>query len=102
MAERKVRAADVVKRAHEQLATLTGRQAEAVLGVERDRDGDGDGDRKAKGWKVTFEMLELRRVPSTTDLLGCYEVRLDDDGELLEYHRTRRYQRGQADEGDAR
>ena len=48
------------------------------------------------GWKVTVEIVELRRVPSSTDLLGCYVVTLDDDGELVGYERTRRYQRGQA------
>jgi hypothetical protein len=66
------------------LAELTGRQPENVLGLRRDDDG----------WKVMVEMLELSRVPNSTDLLGCYVVSLDDDGELLGYERTRRYQRG--------
>ncbi|MEA2126892.1 MAG: hypothetical protein QOI80_3674 [Solirubrobacteraceae bacterium] len=91
MAE-KVRATDVVQKARRQLSELTGRDAENVLGVER-LDGDDD------GWRVTLELLELSRVPNTMDLLGCYVVRLDDDGELVEYSRTRRYARGQADEG---
>jgi hypothetical protein len=95
MAESKVKAADVVKQARRQLAELTGRQPEAVLGIERNGNGDGDGD---DGWKVTMEMLEMRRVPNSTDLLGCYEVTLDGDGDLLEYRRTRRYARGQPDE----
>ena len=42
--------------------------------------------------------LELLRIPDTTSLLATYEVRLDADGELLEYYRTRRYRRGAADE----
>ena len=95
MAETKVKAADVVKHARRQLAELTGRQPEAVLGVERNGNGDD-------GWKVTMEMLEMRRVPNSTDLLGCYEVTLDGDGDLLEYRRTRRYTRGQPDDGEAR
>src|SRR3954470_2775620 len=95
MAETKVKAADVVKHARRQLAELTGRQPEAVLGVGRNGNGDD-------GWKVTMEMLEMRRVPNSTDLLGCYEVTLDGDGDLLEYRRTRRYARGQADDGEAR
>ena len=45
-----------------------------------------------------MEMLELQRVPNSTDLMGCYVVKLDGDGDLLEYKRTRRYQRGQPDE----
>ena len=89
MAE-KIRASDIVQKARRQLTELTGREAEGVLGVERDDDD---------GWRVTVEVLELSRVPNSTDLLGCYVVRLDGDGDLLEYQRTRRYARGQADEG---
>ena len=85
----KKRAAEVVREARQQLTELTGRQAEAVLGIERDED---------EGWQVTLEVLELQRVPSTTDLLGCYVVHVDDEGELVEYQRTRRYMRGQPDE----
>ena len=39
--------------------------------------------------------VELTRVPNSTDLLGCYVVALDGDGELVGYERVRRYQRGQ-------
>ncbi|MCW3063638.1 MAG: gas vesicle synthesis protein [Solirubrobacterales bacterium] len=88
MAERKANIAEIAQRARRQLAELTGRPPEAVLGVERD---DG-------GWKVEVETLELQRVPSTTDLLASYVLKLDDDGELVEYHRERRYMRGQPDE----
>jgi hypothetical protein len=83
------KAADIVRKAREQLTELTGREAENVLGVERDEDD---------GWKVTVEVLELERVPNTMDLLGAYELRLDGGGDLLEYSRTRRYARGQADD----
>jgi hypothetical protein len=57
-----------------------------VLGLRKDDDG----------WKVMVEVVELSRVPNSTDLLGCYLATLDDDGELLGYERVRRYQRGQA------
>jgi hypothetical protein len=92
MAETRTKATDVVKQAVKQLVEITGRTPEAVLGVERNGDGNGD------GWKVTIEVLEMQRVPNSTDLLGSYVVKLDDDGELVEYKRTRRYQRGQSDE----
>ena len=42
---------------------------------------------------------ELERVPNTTDVMATYVVQLDDGGGLLGYKRTRRYQRGQAEEG---
>jgi predicted deacylase len=68
------------------LSELTGRRVESVLGLHRDDDG----------WKVMLEVLELSRVPTSTDLLGSYAVSVDDDGELVGYERTGRYQRGQS------
>ena len=49
------------------------------------------------GWAVDVEVIEDRRVPSSTDMLALYEVVLDLDGELLSYRRTRRYSRGAGD-----
>jgi hypothetical protein len=78
--------AELARAARAQLGELTGRPAESVLGLRKDDDG----------WKVTVEVVELSRVPNSTDLLGCYVVTLDDDGELTGYERVRRYQRGHA------
>ena len=39
-------------------------------------------------------MLELSRIPNTTDVLATYEVEVDSDGELMEYRRVHRYVRG--------
>lgn len=83
------KAVDAVRAAAEQFIELTGRRPTSVLGVDRDDDG----------WKVTFEVVELERIPNSTDLLGAYCVRVDDDGDLVGYERTHRYQRGQADGG---
>jgi hypothetical protein len=84
----KVAATDIVKRAVQQVGALTGKPIEGVLGLRRDDDG----------WQVTVELVELRRVPDSTDVLGAYDVALDRDGELLEYRRTRRYYRSQVEE----
>jgi hypothetical protein len=77
----------LVRRAKEQLAALVGREPEAVTSVEHDGDG----------WRIALEVVELERVPNSTDVLATYEVRLDDDGDLEEYARVRRYSRSQAD-----
>jgi hypothetical protein len=79
---------ELVKDAAQQLAVLTGRRPEKVLGLEQ---GDN------KGLRVSFELVELERIPHSTDLLGCYVVEVDDDGDLVSYERKHRYQRGQAD-----
>jgi hypothetical protein len=55
-------------------------------------------ERTEDGWSVQIEVLELRRVPTTTDLLALYEVRTDGRGELTGYRRLRRYARGAADD----
>lgn len=51
------------------------------------------------GWLVTVEVLELARVPDTTDVLASYQVELGAGGEPRAYRRTRRYHRGWVGEG---
>lgn len=41
------------------------------------------------GWKVIVELVERAAVPDTMDLLGVYEVQLDQTGELTGYERVR-------------
>ena len=79
---------EAVREAREQLAELIGRPVEQVLGMERDEDG----------WSVTVQVVELQRIPNSTDVLGCYRVDVDSDGEVVGYRRLRRYNRSQADE----
>ena len=59
-------------------------EAEGVTGLERTDDG----------WKVQVEVVEVRRIPDTTDVLALYEVEVDEHGELEGYRRVRRYTRG--------
>jgi hypothetical protein len=45
--------------------------------------------RTEEGWQITLELIERVAVPDTMDLLGVYEVRLDHEGGMLGYERTR-------------
>jgi hypothetical protein len=63
---------------------LTGYQPEAVTALEWD----------GEFWQVTVDVLELARIPSTTDIIGSYAVTLDESGTLRGYRRARRFQRG--------
>ena len=81
-------AAQVARSAAQQLLELTGKQAEGVTGLSRSDDG----------WTVQVEVVEVRRIPDTTDVLALYEVSVDEDGELESYKRLRRYTRGSARE----
>ena len=69
-----------------QLLEMTGRDAEGVVGLEKTEDG----------WRVEVEVLEVRRIPETTDVLALYELTVDGDGDLEGYRRLRRYTRGAA------
>ena len=80
-------AADAVLRARAALSELLGRRVESVLGIERDHNN----------WVATVQVVEMARIPNTTDVLGDYETVLDNKGDVLRYHRTRRYHRGQVD-----
>jgi hypothetical protein len=81
---------EAVEHALSEAADLLGRPIESVLGLESDDEN--------KGWKVTLEVVELERIPRTTDVLGAYVISIDEGGELTGYHRERRYYRNQADE----
>jgi hypothetical protein len=80
----------VARSAAEQLAELTGREPECVVGIES---------LDHTGWRVDLEVLESRRIPDSTDVLAIYEVEVDTSGELLGYHRSRRYIRGRGGDG---
>jgi hypothetical protein len=79
---------EAVKRARHHVHGLTGKEAEAVVGLEKGDDG----------WTVLLDVVELRRVPNTTDVLATYEVELDVDGELTGCRRVHRYSRGSTEE----
>jgi gas vesicle protein GvpO len=50
--------------------------------------------RSDDGWRVHVEVVELRRIPETTDMMALYEVDADEHGSLESYRRLRRYVRG--------
>ena len=72
------------QKARAQLEELTGCACEGVSGLTR----------TDTGWRVTIDVLELERVPRTTDLLASYAVEVDNHGELVGYERVARYCRG--------
>jgi Gas vesicle synthesis protein GvpO len=67
---------------------LTGYDPEAVTGLEWD----------GEFWQVTVDVLELSRIPNTTDVLASYVVQLDEGGTLRGLRRAKRFQRGHASE----
>jgi len=85
---KRMKGSQVAAAAAEQFAELSSRTVEGVTGLHRTDDG----------WVVELDVLELRRVPETTDVLATYEVTVDSSGELEGYRRAHRYVRGQAED----
>ncbi|NPV63351.1 MAG: hypothetical protein HPY61_12135 [Methanotrichaceae archaeon] len=56
---------------------LLRKKVEGVVGVTGD---DG-------GWIAEVEVLEKKIVPDTQDIIGRYEMKFDNSGELLGYKR---------------
>lgn len=84
----KLSAAELSAAALTTVRELTGYEPEAVTAFEWD----------GELWQVTVDVLELSRIPNTTDVMGSYAVKLDEDGTLRGYRRVRRFQRGHASE----
>jgi hypothetical protein len=80
---------EVLRAGRDAFASIFGREPESVSGVEK---VDG-------GWRLVVEVTELERIPQSTSVMASYEVRLNDQGDVEGYRRTRRYYRNQAGEG---
>src|SRR5215475_6632604 len=74
----------------EQISELTGKEVGGVTSVEP----------VDEGWMVGVEVIEDKRIPSSTDMLAVYQADLDETGQLRSYRRQRRYSRGSGDSSD--
>src|SRR5436305_8629353 len=78
-------AQDAVALAKAQLLEMTGKSCESVSGLHRTREG----------WTIRLDVVELERIPQSTDIMASYQVELDQRGELMQYERVARYYRNQ-------
>lgn len=76
----------IARAAVEQLAEISGADADSISGLERTEDG----------WLVRVEVVEVQRIPDSTSVMASYHVVVDGDGTLQSYHRDHRYYRNQA------
>lgn len=77
----------IAERAKAQLATATNLEPLLVSGA----------DKEADGWRLTVEMLELDRIPESHGVVGSYDVRLTNEGDLVTWHRTGLRRRDETD-----
>ena len=57
--------------------TLFNKKVDSIVSISKD----------GEGWMVESEILERRAIPDTQDILGKYEMKFDDGGELQSYRR---------------
>jgi len=79
---------EIIKKAQEDFARLSKLPVNAVIGLSKTEEG----------WAVSLEALERKAIPDTMDVLGLYEVRLDDEGNLLDFQRKKLRKRGETQE----
>jgi len=70
---------ELAERARQQLAQVTGFKPVAVVGSFKD----------AEGWHVSVDMLEMTRLPESTDVLGTYLVLMDEEGDMVKFEKKR-------------
>jgi len=82
----------LVEQAKSQLAEVTGLKPITVTGTFKDE----------QGWHVALDMLEMSRIPPATDVLGDYDVLVDEDGNMMKFERKRTRLRGEPMEKEER
>ncbi len=74
----------ITEQAKAKLEKLTGLASPAVIALAKEEDH----------WLVTVEIVEKRSIPDAMDILGVYEVRMDEEGNIQDFIRTRLRKRG--------
>lgn len=68
-------------------ADLIGHTFDAIVGINSTDDG----------WIANVELVERKSIPDTEDILGRYEIELDEEGRFQSYRRVDRYRRSDTD-----
>lgn len=75
---------EIVEKAKKALADLTQFKMPRGIGAEK----------SGKEWVVRVEITEKSSIPEGMDVLGIYDVRLDEEGNVLGYERKGLKRRG--------
>ena len=78
----------VVEKARKEFIGLGKKPADGITGLSKTKEG----------WSILLEALERKAIPDTMDVLGLYELRLDDEGHLLSLDRKKLRKRGETKE----
>ncbi len=78
----------VVEKARKEFIGLGKKPADGITGLSKTKEG----------WTILLEALERKAIPDTMDVLGLYELRMDDEGHLLGLDRKKLRKRGETKE----
>ena len=76
---------NLAERAKEQLAEVTGFSPVAAVGGFKDEEG----------WHISVDVLEMARLPESTDIIGTYVVTLDPDANMVKFEKKKARLRGE-------
>lgn len=79
---------EAVEKAQQEFVRLGKKPADGVSGLSKTEEG----------WAVLLEALERKAIPDTMDILGLYELHLDNEGNLLDLARKKLRKRGETNE----
>ncbi len=79
---------EVVEKAQQEFVRLGKKPADGVTGLSKTEEG----------WAVLLEAIERKAIPDTMDILGLYELHLDNEGNLLDLARKKLRKRGETNE----
>ena len=88
---------DVRNTVRSNAAKLIGHPFDALIEVGRRRSEDGD---EEEGWIAVVEVVERKSIPDTQDILGRYEIDLDESAQFEAYRRIQRLHRGDTGESE--
>ena len=80
---------EAIRKVRENLTKITNLEFNGTVGATKED----------AGWKVTVELIERKSIPDTSDVLGIYEIKLTDEGEIVAFNRIKLRRRGDTQEG---
>ncbi len=75
---------EVITKARGHIATMGKKSDEGVTSLSKREDG----------WTVCIEVVERKGIPDTMDILGMYEISVNNEGDLLSVERKKLSKRG--------
>ena len=76
---------EMIQKAKTEFAQMASAKIDCVTGINK---SDGE------SWIVSVEVLERRAIPDSMDVMGVYDVRVDDTGNLIGFERKGLRKRG--------